>query len=96
MIVNSKKSKWHAVKSGIPPGSVLGPLLLVLYINDLPELLDNQSEVNLYADDTKVYWHIKKQNNVQKLQEDINIIKTWSGEWLLLFHPKKCKTYTVR
>ena len=91
VIVNGQKSGWKEVRSGVPQGSVLGPLLFVLYINDLPEELNNGSEVYLYADDTKVYRHIKGQGDMEQLQEDINCMRKWSEKWLLLFHPKKCK-----
>lgn len=91
VIVSGQKYEWHAIKSGIHHGSVLRPLLFVMCINYLPEVLENQSKVYLYADDTKVYHHIKKQNDVQKMQEDINFMNTWSGEWLLPFNPNNCK-----
>ena len=91
VIVNGQKSEWKDVKSGVPQGSVLGPLLFVLYINDLPGVMKNGSEVYMYADDTKVYRQIKNQNDVNQLQEDIECMKKWSEKWLLLFHPKKCK-----
>ncbi len=69
--------------SGVPQGSVLGPLLLVLYINDLPEEVSNGSEIYLYADDNKVYRHIKSQVDTEYLQRDINSVRTWAEKWLL-------------
>ena len=79
--------------SGIPQGSVLGPILFVLYINDLPE--STSSPTVMFADDTKVYRKITNQNDEMLLQEDLNNLMKWSDKWLLRFHPKKCKVMTV-
>ena len=54
------ESKWHNVTSGIPQGSVIGPLLFVLYINDLPEL--TKSDTFLFADDIKIFRNITDKN----------------------------------
>ena len=70
---------------------MLGPLLFVLYINDLPEVMENGSEVCLYADDTKVFRNIRSQDDMEKLQRDLDCMRRWSEKWLLFFHPKKCK-----
>ena len=91
--VNGKRSKWLQVTSGIPQGSVLGPLLFLIYINDLPEKID--STVYMYADDTKLYREIKCIDDNKKLQEDLNELKKWSDLWLLKFHPDKCFRITI-
>ena len=75
-------------------GSVLGPLLFVLYINDLPEMVRN-SEMFLYADDTKVFRMMKDESDCRKLQEDLNRMNGWSKKWLLRFHPKKCSMMRI-
>ena len=81
-----------AVLSGIPQGSVLGPLLFVLYINDLPDIL---SEVIMFADDTKVFREIRDDTDRATLQADLDKLQTWSTKRLLKFHPDKCKMMTV-
>ena len=86
-------SDWLAVLSGIPQGSVLGPLLFVLYINDLPDNI--RSEVFMFADDTKVFREIRDDTDRATLQADLDELQTWSTKWLLKFHPDKCKTMTV-
>ena len=89
--VNGTSSTWRPVTSGIPQGSVMGPIMFVLYINDLPDCLKNDSELYLYADDTKIFRKIKCEEDCQKLQEDIECMQNWSDTWLLRFHPEKCK-----
>ena len=76
--------------SGIPQGSVLGPICFVLYINDLPLSLSNESEIFLFADDTKNCRQIMNLNDCELLQEDIFKMKEWSDKWKLKFHPDKC------
>ena len=82
-------SDWADVTSGIPQGSVLGPLLFVMYINDLPDLVS--STVYLFADDTKIFKIIENENDPKILQRDLDSLRKWSDTWLLRFHPQKCK-----
>ena len=89
MVVNGCESTWHDVKSGIPQGSVLGPILFVIYINTMVDRITD-SEVFLYADDTKVFHEIANMNDVEALQADLNNMLDWSKESLLRFHPDKC------
>ncbi len=77
------------VTSGIPQGSVLGPILFVLFINDLPDKVKNT--VYLFADDTKIFGLANNQNDTNSIQEDLDILHRWSDTWLLKFHPGKCK-----
>ena len=78
------------VTSGIPQGSVLGPLLFVIYINDLPDVVDKDTFIFLFADDTKAFRNIKSQSDQVILQNDIKNLTEWSDIWLLKFHPDKC------
>ena len=89
VVVNKAHSNWKPVISGIPQGSVLGPIMFVMYINDLPEV--TESEVYMYADDTKLMRPIKNKTDQEKLQTDLNNLQKWSRKWLLKFHPEKCK-----
>ena len=95
--VNGYFSKWAPVTSGIPQGSVLGPLLFVLYINDMPDDMPDDiiSDIYLFADDTKLFNNTKNQANSKILQEDLNKLKAWSDKWLLRFHPEKCKVLDI-
>ena len=83
------------VTSGIPQGSVLGPILFVLYINDLPDVIKHGSIPFLFAEDTNIYHRIKCTQDCEDLQEDIKAMQLWSEKWLLCFHPDKCKCMRI-
>ena len=87
--VNGKSSQWEEILSGIPQGTVLGPILFLLYINDLPELV--ASLLFLIADDSKIWRTIDNLEDITTLQEDLQIMFEWSKQWLLEFHPDKLK-----
>ena len=93
VVVNNQSSSEQKVVSGVPQGSVLGPLLFVLYINDLPDKLENSSL--MFADDTKIFKAINSENDIQALQRDLIKLEEWSSIWLLKFHPDKCKVLTI-
>ena len=79
--------------SGVPQGTVLGPILFVLYINDLVENLE--SGASLFADDAKLYREIKDPSDVETLQRDLQRVEDWSKIWLLTFNINKCKTMHI-
>ena len=91
--VNSALSSWTQVSSGVPQGSVLGPLLFVLYINELPSLVS--SNLLMFADDIKLYCCIRSPEDCLILQNDINILLDWSKHWLLFFNVSKCKALHI-
>ena len=89
VVLNGVSSQWAQVKSGVPQGSVLGPLLFTLYINDLP---DNVAcGIKLFADDTKIYSTIKDNSDTLFLQKNLDLVNEWSHKWLLKFNVDKCK-----
>jgi hypothetical protein len=81
-------SEWVEIFSGVPQGSVIGPLLFVIYINDLPDILVNMSK--LYADDTKILSEISSVDSGRKLQYDLDRAYEWTQNWLLKFNINKC------
>ena len=81
-------SRWCGVTSGIPQGSVLGPILFVLFINDLPDVVN--CGVEIYADDTKIFAKATNKSEHDSLQENIDKMYRWSEIWQLTFHPEKC------
>ena len=92
--INGSYSSWHSVTSGIPQGSVLGPILFVIFINDLPESV--KSEVYMFADDTKIYKQIENEEDCDIIQDDLDELFKWSEKWLLRFHPDKCLHLEVK
>ena len=89
VVVDGEVSNWKAVLSGVPQGSVLGPILFLIYINDLDD--DITSKVLKFADDTKVFRKIKSDADRQHLQDDLNKLIEWSEKWQMLFNFGKCK-----
>ena len=75
--------------SGVPQGSVLGPILFLIYINDLEE--DISSKVLTFVDDTKVLRKVTNDRDKHSLQEDLDKSVKWSEKWQMLFNFGKCK-----
>ena len=74
--INGVLSSWVQVSSGVPQGSILGPLLFSLYVNELPSLVSSQ--LLMFADDIKLYRTIRSSEDCLVLQNDINILLDWS------------------
>ena len=89
VVVGGEVSNWKSVLSGVPQGSVLGPILFLIYINDLDD--DVTSKVLKFADDTKVFRKIESDADRQQLQDDLNKLNEWSKKWQMLFNYGKCK-----
>ena len=87
--IRNTSSEWVKVLSGVPQGSVLGPLLFLIYINDI--VMNIESTIKLFADDAKIYRPIKNANDAQVLQNDLKNLENWSRKWLLKFNASKCK-----
>ena len=86
VVINNNYSDWTNVVSGIPQGSVLGPTLFTIFINDIP--VDINSSIKIFADDTKLYNDAHLSNLIQN---DLNKLVQWSNIWLLPFNIDKCK-----
>ena len=89
VVINGSRSSWADVTSGIPQGSVLGPVLFICYINDMPSSV--QSSIYLFADDAKLCRNIASDDDPPALQHDLQQLEKWSEEWQLHFNPSKCK-----
>jgi len=93
--IEQEYSNWIRVKSGIPQGSVLGPILFVLFINDMPDVVN--CLIQLFADDAKIFdrVNLREDNSGSRLQSDIDSLSNWSKKWQLPFNVTKCKALHI-
>ena len=89
VVLGEEVTEWKQVLSGVPQGSVLGPLLFVIFINDMPRKITNPSK--LYADDSKILSVIKSDLDAAVLQDDLYSICEWCDVWQAKFNDIKCK-----
>jgi len=86
-------SQLLQVLSGVPQGSVLGPLLFLLYVNELPSSI--KCDMNMVADDTRLWRRISTIADSRVLQEDLDSLQLWSDTWQLKFNADKCKVMNM-
>ena len=89
VVVDGEVSNWKSVLSGVPQGSVLGPILFLIYINDLDDSIT--SNVLKFADDTKLFRKVNTDGDKQHLQNDLDRLVKWYEIWQMLFNFGKCK-----
>ena len=89
VLVNGSNSSWSPVTSGIPQGSVLGPMLFVCYINDMPDVV--ASPIHMFADVTKIFRQMTAQSDQVTLQTDLRQLEAWTKKWQFRFNEEKCK-----
>ena len=85
-------SPWVPVSSGVPQGSVLRPVLFIIYINDLPDAVCSSSSIKIFADDTKIYRNVSLGSGSEQLQRDLDALVAWSDRWQLPYSEAKCNT----
>ena len=96
VVIDGEDSDSTPVNSGVPQGSVLGPILFLAYtcINDLPDSRIS-SQVRLFADDTALYLTIKGEEDSSALQTDLDLLSVWEKKWDMQFNPSKCQVVQV-
>ena len=93
VVLNQATSGWTPIISGVPQGSVLGPLLFLLYVNDIPDFF--QSNLKMFADDIKIYRAIYSTSDSLLLKQDLDKVSEWTQKWLLRFSVPKCVVLTL-
>ena len=88
--INGKSSDWSNIEAGVPQGSVLGPLLFLLYINDLIDGM--KSDARIFADDTSLFVVVEDpQTTFEILSHDLRLVESWAKQWHMSFNPDPSK-----
>ena len=93
VVLNGRSSNWRNVISGVPQGSVLGPVLFLIYVNDMDEGLS--SKISKFADDTKIASKIITTEDRRKFQNDLDRLANWAQSWQMKFNVEKCKVLHI-
>jgi hypothetical protein len=95
VIINGSKSEWASIKAGVPQGSVLGPLLFLIFINDITHVIKH-CKIRLFADDTCLYIEVDEpEQAATSLNADLAEIQKWANKWLITFSPPKTEDLII-
>ena len=89
VVINGKESNWRNVLSGVPQGSVLGPILFVIFVNEMDEGLT--CKISKFADDTKITGRVTTTAEKALIQSDLDRLVNWSNKWQMSYNVNKCK-----
>lgn len=93
VVINGTRSEWVPVRSGVPQGTVIGPILFLIYINDIR--CGIESKMRLFADDSIIYREIKSEADHLALMNDLLKLQEWSSRWQMVFKPEKCFVMSI-
>ena len=94
VVINGQSSDYGVIEAGVPQGSVLGPLLFLIYINDLDEIVD--CNIKMFADDTCLYISVDNPlEAAQSLNDNMNNVNNWAKQWIVNFNVNKTKAMTI-
>ena len=93
VVINGHSSDWSHVSSGIPQGSILGPLLFILCVNDISSVV--QSNVKMFADDVTLYTTVLTTEDCIQLQNDLDSVSRWYNRWQMKLNPHKCELLCI-
>ena len=90
VVLNGTNSDWRSIEAGVPQGSVLGPLLFLVYINDLTDNIS--SEMRLFTDDSSLFTRVNGVDQTHaKLVQDLQTVTNWAYQWKMVFNPDLTK-----
>ena len=94
VVIEGKESAWGEIKAGVPQGSVLGPLLFLVYINDITNVV--KSNIRLFADDTTIFIEVENpETAAELLNKDLSAVSKWAEQWLVTFSPPKTESMLI-
>ena len=91
--VSGTRSSWISVTSGVPQGAVLGPLLFLIFINDIVHNLN--SKIKLFADNAVLYFEVSNVHDVSLFQQDLDTLSCWAVTWQMNFNLVKCNIMSI-
>src|ERR1043165_6201991 len=89
VVLSGEYSEWNEVTSGVPQGSVLGPVLFIMYVNDLDQNVGNKFW--MFADDAKMLAKVNSLEEKHRAKEDLNLLEQWGEKWQMEFNTSKCQ-----
>ena len=95
VVIEGIALRWSPVTSGVPQGSMLGPLLFVIFINDLPDVVQHGTETAMCVDDTKLHHKMTSTDVCKCLQQSLKNLNSWSIQNNIHFNVSKCKVLTI-
>ena len=96
VILENSYSTFKPVNSGVPQGSILGPILFLLFVNDIADGINDETNISQYADDTKLWRAMYSERDCEILQSDIDKLNNWCHENNMKLHPDKCKVVSIK